>query len=233
MMRNVVVADNKCGFVTPAQAHAYNNGSIVLREAVSKLLRIEANYSSPADFGGLLYADGLSNGMKCPITKNDENPDGSVKVNLAGRWAVWRSGGCDASKPGGCAGLSQKEVRETMARVAMYREQCGFEYIFIGCGDHSNTAHWHNQTADPNDTGNDCSPNHIALFLLMVEEGMMIGANGWSDDFSKPLGNPLGPATNITGPAGNTTGLQRSFASGTKVSFDLDSGMGHIEWAQA
>jgi hypothetical protein len=28
--------------------------------------------------------------MKCPVSKNDENPDGSVKVNLAGRWAVWR-----------------------------------------------------------------------------------------------------------------------------------------------
>ena len=40
-------ADNKCGFITPAQAHAYNNGSLVLREAVSRLLRIQANYSSP------------------------------------------------------------------------------------------------------------------------------------------------------------------------------------------
>ena len=59
--------------------------------------------------------------MKCPISKNDENPDGSVKVNLAGRWAVWRAGGCDAGKPGGCDGLSQKEVWGTMARVAMYR----------------------------------------------------------------------------------------------------------------
>ena len=68
----------RCGFITPTQAQAYNNGSIALRESVSELLRINANYSSPADFGGMLYADGLSNGMKCPISKNDENPDGSV-----------------------------------------------------------------------------------------------------------------------------------------------------------
>ena len=225
------ICNNKCGFVTPAQAQAYNNGSIILREAVSKLLRIQANYSSSAEFGGLLYADGLSNGMKCPVSKNDENPDGSVKVNLVGRWALWRSGGCDGGKPGGCGGLSQKEVFETMARVKMYREECGFQYLFIGCGDHSNNAHWHNSTADPDDVDTDCSPNHVALFLLMVEEGMMIGANGWSADYDKPLGNPLGPATNITGPAGNTTALTRAFASGTRVTFDLATGTGHIAWA--
>ena len=59
----------------------------------------------------------------------------------------------------------------------MYREQCGFQYIFIGCGDHSNAAHWHNSTAESDDVSTDCSPNHIALFLLMVEEGMMTGGN--------------------------------------------------------
>ena len=74
--------------------------------------------------------------------------------------------------------------------------------------------------------------DHIALFLLMVEEGMMIGANGWSEDYDKPLGKPLGPATNITGNSGSTTtGLERSFESGTKVTFDLESGTGHIAWA--
>lgn len=165
------ICNNKCGYVTPEQGQAYNNGSLALREQVSKLMRIQANYSSAAEFGGLLYADGLSNQMKCPISKTDVNPDGSVKVNLAGRWAVWRGGGCDAGKPGGCGGLSQKEVFETMARVKMYREECGFQYIFIGCGDHSNSAHWHNSTADPDDVSNDCSPNHIALFLLMVTAG--------------------------------------------------------------
>ena len=60
---------------------------------------------------------------------------------------------------------------------------------------------------------------------------MMIGANGWSDDYDRPLGNPLGPATNITGPAGNATGLRRSFASGTQVTFDMDSRQGHVAWA--
>ena len=56
------ICNNKCGYITPAQGQAYNNGSVALRERVSKLMRIQANYSSPADFGGLLYADGLSNG---------------------------------------------------------------------------------------------------------------------------------------------------------------------------
>ena len=50
------ICNNKCGYVTPAQGQAYNNGSIALREAVSKVLKIKANYSSSAEFGGLLYA---------------------------------------------------------------------------------------------------------------------------------------------------------------------------------
>ena len=49
------ICNNACGFITPAQAYAYNNGSVVVREAVSKLLRIQVNYSSPAEFGGFLY----------------------------------------------------------------------------------------------------------------------------------------------------------------------------------
>ena len=57
------------------------------------------------------------------------------------------------------------------APPSRYREECGYKWIFIGCGDHSNDANYHNNTADPDDIDTDCSPNHIALFLMVVEEG--------------------------------------------------------------
>ena len=97
-------------------------------------------------------------------------------------------------------------------------------------GDHSNYAHWHNQTADPDDVMTDCSPNHIALFLLLVEPGVYIGANGWDPVYEKRLGNPVGPLSNMTDGNGNVVGLTRAFESGTNVTWDLAAGSGVIRW---
>jgi hypothetical protein len=112
----------------------------------------------------------------------------------------------------------------------MYREECNYTYVFIGCGDHSNNAHWFNKTADPKDIRTDCSMDHVALFLIMIYEGMFIGGNGWDPAFDQPLGSPLTPAIPVHGANGNVTGFNRTFASGTFVYYDLASGTGRIDW---
>ena len=79
------ICNNRCGFVTPQQAASYNAGGMLVREQVSALFHV--NDSTPEGFAGLLYADGLSNGAKCPKATY---PDGSVMINLVGGWATWR-----------------------------------------------------------------------------------------------------------------------------------------------
>jgi len=44
--------------------------------------------TSPDTFGGLLYADGLSNGAKCP--KATYPGTTAPMINLVGGWATWR-----------------------------------------------------------------------------------------------------------------------------------------------
>ena len=58
------ICNNRCGYVTPAQAAAYNAGAEEVREQISKLLAV--NSTEPDGFHGFLYADGLSNTAKCP-----------------------------------------------------------------------------------------------------------------------------------------------------------------------
>jgi hypothetical protein len=79
------ICNNRCGYVTPSQAAAYNAGAISVREEISALMRMNA--TTAENFGGLLYADGLSNGAKCPKAAY---PDGTVKINMAGGWATFR-----------------------------------------------------------------------------------------------------------------------------------------------
>ena len=56
--------EHERGACACAQAAAYNAGAVEVRERVSALMRV--NSTSAATFGGLVYADGLSNGAKCP-----------------------------------------------------------------------------------------------------------------------------------------------------------------------
>ena len=44
-------------------------------------------------------------------------------------------------------------------------------------------------------------------------------------------GAPNGPATNVTGSDGGVVGMRRSFASGTKVYFNLTNDTGTVTWA--
>lgn len=78
---------------------------------------------------------------------------------------------------------------------------------------------------DPNDVSSECTDDNIAIFLLAVEEGAFLECNGWDEQFAKPLGNPLGPATTH----GNI--MNRTFASGTFVTWDLKKKTGTINWA--
>lgn len=67
----------------------------------------------------------------------------------------------------------------------------------------------------------DCTPEGIGIYLLVVEEGVFLGGNGWDPVFDKPLGQPLGPAKNETDASGAVVGLSRSFESGTHVHYNL------------
>lgn len=78
---------------------------------------------------------------------------------------------------------------------------------------------------DCNTTKPTCTTDDIALFLLAVEKGAILGCNGWDDQFSKPLGEPLGPATENGGQ------VERHFKSGTYVTWDLAKKTGKVFWS--
>lgn len=72
-----------------------------------------------------------------------------------------------------------------------------------------------------------CKTDEIVFFLLGVETGAILGCNGWDDQFSKPLGDPLGPAVQ------KGMQLERHFKSGTYVTWDLSKKTGKIFWANS
>lgn len=53
----------------------------------------------------------------------------------------------------------------------------------------------------------------------------MLGAEGWNDDYDRPLGDPLGPAKYV---AGTPATMTRAFSSGTKVKFTYDQEDGQV-----
>ena len=130
------ICNNRCGFITPAQAAAYNAGATQVREQVSQLMTVNA--TEPR---GLLYADGLSNGAKCPKATY---PDGSVKIDLVGGWATLRPQLGYITQPS-YQHLSGADkvgtVHGMLDMIRQYHGSCGYRYIYIGCGDHSNNAH--------------------------------------------------------------------------------------------
>ena len=80
---------------------------------------------------------------------------------------------------------------------------------------------------DPANHTSECDERFVAMFLLAVEEGAFLGCNGWSEDFARPLGAPLGKALS----SGGT--MSRKFSSGTSVVWDLEANTGIIYWATA
>ena len=80
---------------------------------------------------------------------------------------------------------------------------------------------------DCTSTKSSCTDDQIAMFLLAVEKGAILGCNGWDEQFSKPLGDPTGPAVQ----KGND--VERKFTSGTYVTWDLSNKRGKIFWANS
>ena len=94
-----------------------------------------------------------------------------------------------------------------------------YHYCYVQTGDLIN--------GDCISTKSSCTDNEIAMFLLTVEKGAILGCNGWDEQFSKPLGDPTGPAVQT----GNE--VQRKFKSGTRVTWDLSSKTGKIFWSNS
>ena len=80
---------------------------------------------------------------------------------------------------------------------------------------------------DCTNTTSSCSEDQIAMFLLGVERGAILGCNGWDEQFSKPLGDPIGPAVQKGDQA------ERHFKSGTYATWNLASKSGKVFWANS
>ena len=94
-----------------------------------------------------------------------------------------------------------------------------YSYYYVMTGDLKD--------GDCTSTKSSCNENELAMFLLAVEKGAILGCNGWDEQFSKPLGDPLAPATK----SGNE--VMRHFKSGTYVTWDLTKRQGKIVWANS
>jgi|EP00037_Helgoeca_nana_P021625 hypothetical protein len=69
-----------------------------------------------------------------------------------------------------------------------------------------------------------CSEFEVAAMLLALREGVFIACNGWSDDFGRPLGRPLGPATTKDGV------MQRRFAGGAVAEWVVNTTNATVTW---
>ena len=103
-------------------------------------------------------------------------------------------------------------------------------YVYLG-GDQ----HWETDPNDPASLGAQCGAvDCVARFLLAVERGAFLGAQGWDPDFAKPLGEPLAPARYTPAARGAHALLERNFSSGTYVRFEYndkgDDGVGQVWW---
>eukprot|EP00662_Eupelagonemidae_sp_cell21_P024608 gene24608-27378_t len=145
---------------------------------------------------GLLYGDGCNG-----CFRKHPRSDG----NLVGPWIKnWQF---TPPHPKIAGQNVWQMIEQTREMLHVYN----YSYVYLGCGDHnpSGGKPFHHSCAD--DLCTDCTPEGIAIFLLVVEEGVFLGSNGWDPAFDRPLGAPLGPAANVTDHAGVVVGLTRSF----------------------
>ena len=200
----MLLCNHVCGHLTAEQGQAWNQGKLWVRGNVSELLHVE----SRERFGGLLYGDGC-NGCYRKTPRIDGN--------LVGPWIKnWQF--TPSTKKGDSPG---QNVWKMIAQTAEMLHRYNYSYVLVGCGDH------HPSDGKPfvhrcaGDLCTDCTPEGIAIFLLVAEPGVLLGSNGWDPAFDKPLGQPLGPAVNVTNSDGDVIGLRRHFASGTSVHYNL------------
>eukprot|EP00035_Acanthoeca_spectabilis_P001829 m.83066 g.83066 ORF g.83066 m.83066 type:complete len:474 (-) comp11171_c0_seq4:93-1514(-) len=128
-----------------------------------------------------------------------------------------------------CPWLRHGDPRDGIASVLGVLANHTYGY-FDATGDQ------HDDT-DPNDPATlqgTCTGDCLARFLLAVEEGAFLGADGWDETYGLPLGNPLGPATYTAATRTSPATLHRNFSSGTYVHFTYDAsgvnGSGVVFW---
>jgi hypothetical protein len=206
----MVICNHVCGHVSTAKGIAWNEGKLWVRGNVSALLNVQSRDTST--FGGLLYGDGCDG---CFRKGNDH--EGRVDGNLVGPWIKnWQF--TPSTKKGDSPG---KNVWKMVTQTRDMLHKYNYSYVYIGCGDH------HPSDGKPfthtceDDLCTDCTPEGLAIYLLIAETGVILGSNGWDDAFERPLGQPLGPPTNVTDSTGAVVALTRKFASGTSVWYNL------------
>ena len=62
-----------------------------------------------------------------------------------------------------------------------------------------------------------CTDDIVNAFVLVVEEGAILGCNGWDERFGYPLGDPLGPPKLKTVSGNVTRVVERRFKSGSVI----------------
>lgn len=158
-------------------------------------------------------------------------------TNIYGKTgALWQCGGsgveqcgsvCSRQPPCTLGGAFSKAVEQ---HAQLLKTLQNFTYVYFMMGDAHGTA-----------LTTHCTPDDIMLFLLIVEEGMVIGCNGW--DTAAPfagqttgipaswwvssLGKPLSPPAIVNGV------VSRSFESGVRVRYDLTGKNGTIDGWEA
>jgi len=219
----MLICNHVCGHVTTAKGLAWNQGKMWVRGNVSAML----NVYEGEQFGGLLYGDGCDGCFR-------KSP--RIAGNLVGPWIKnWQF--TPSTKKGDSPGQNAwKMVTQTRDMLHLYN----YSYIYIGCGDHHPSDNKPFKHTCDDDLCTDCTPEGLAIYLLIAETGVILGSNGWDEAFEKPLGQPLSPAMNVTDSTGAVVALTRTYASGTKVRYNMTCvnsppkqdgyNCSHIEW---
>lgn len=195
------VCNKGCGGLLREQALAYNAGKAQVLRAVRELL-------SPV--GGMVLPN--PNAPFSGIGAAGPPVYGNVYDDWFGGWkAKWDPAPLLA------------DIKQAIANGS---------YVYLGCGDAEGSrldgaTNMLRRASRPEILGRPpCFGGKVlALFLLVVEPGVFLGANGWDPNFDRPLGAPHGPA--VLGPDGNYT---RGFAAGVAVRWNPLRGTGAISW---
>lgn len=107
-----------------------------------------------------------------------------------------------------------------ITRMQQMKEDPSQDYTWVSSEDQKTG--W-----DPADLGGTCSEDMVAKFLVAVEQGGLIGCNGWQGEYGNPLGDPKGPATK------QGKAYTRTFSSGTVAMYDDSTKRGSVKWASS
>lgn len=162
-----LVCNHVCGTVTAEQGAAFNAGKMTLRQDVSDLFKVNDDSS----FNGLLYGDGCDG-----CYRKSPRIDG----NLVGPWLKnWQFVPTHERTTG-------QNVLNLMAQTRQMLHEYNYSYVYIGCGDHNPSEGKPFKHTCADDLCTDCTPQGIAIFLLLVEEGVC--------EFQPPPGLASSPA---------------------------------------